>query len=127
MSHNTSWMEHAACVGHPNPELFFPTKAGKAAHRQAEPALQVCAGCPVVAQCDQFRKETGSVGVWGRRLVALKEGFTPDEMRIRKARCGTIGGYRKHMRLNEPPCYSCRAAKVALSTPMGSQKKRWTA
>ena len=29
----------------------------------------------------------------------------------RRARCGTVGGYRRHRRNNEPPCGDCRAAK----------------
>ena len=124
---STSWMEHAACHDHPDPELFFPTRVGKAAIKQAAPALAVCADCPVVKQCDEFRRDTGSVGVWGARLVAIRDGHTPDDMRIRKARCGTRSGYRRHIRLNEAACPSCRAAKIASETPMGSQKKRWTA
>ena len=127
MSLNVNWMEHAACAGHPAPDIFFPTKVGKAALKQAAEAQRICATCPVIAQCDAFRKATGSVGVWGARLVAIRDGHTPDDMRYRKARCGTVSGYRRHIRLNEAVCPSCRAAKIASETPMGSQKKRWTA
>lgn len=127
MSLNIAWQAHAACAGHPNPEAFFPSKSGKAALVQSIEALEVCAECPVVAACNQFRIETGSVGVWGGSLTASRDARTPPAVRIRKARCGTRGGYDRHLRRNESPCQACRTANIKANTPQGSTKKRWSA
>lgn len=63
----TRWQERAACVGKPLSWLF-PEGNGIQAYRQAEQAIQVCRGCPVIAQCEQYRQETDSrFGVWAGR------------------------------------------------------------
>lgn len=55
-----SWMQHGKCVGC-DPGLFFPERNGS-----KDPALQVCAGCPVVNTCREhafYHHE--NYGVWG--------------------------------------------------------------
>lgn len=44
------WREQGACLG-VDPELFYPVGEGVAVARQTEQARQVCAGCPVRAEC----------------------------------------------------------------------------
>lgn len=127
MTLSVSWMENAACAGHPRPEIFFPSESGKAAVRDAQEALRVCASCPVVALCAQYQQETGSVGVWGSALVATKHARTPQDFRAhRQARCGTRSGYKRHYMKGEKPCDACRAAEVARKSPNGSSRaRRW--
>ena len=67
------WQEHAACVGEDG-ELFFPLKGG-----DVGPAMRVCTGCPVRAECLEYALGWGAAGVWG--------GTTEDErVEMRRAR-----------------------------------------
>ena len=126
MTLSNSWMEKAACAGHPNPDAFFPTSLGRAAHVEAAEALSVCARCPVIAECGAYQRATGSIGVWGSTLVGLKEARTPEEFRSTRARCGTRSGYRKHEMKGETPCHACRVAEASWKAPQGSSKvRRW--
>ncbi len=63
----TRWQERAACVGE-DPQLFFPDGNGIQAYRKAEQAITICRSCPVIAQCEQYRRDTHSqFGVWAGR------------------------------------------------------------
>ena len=69
----TNWRELAACRD-ADPELFFPIGAAGRALRQVDEAKQVCAGCPVRAQCLTWALDKRVTdGVWG--------GTTEDERR----------------------------------------------
>lgn len=67
------WRDLALCA-QTDPELFFPDRGGTSA-----PAKQVCARCPVRAECLQDALDRGErFGVWGgmsererRNLAAL--------------------------------------------------------
>ena len=124
---NTSWQNKAACAGHDRPEIFFPTKTGKAAIQQSAEALAICSGCPVIEACAQYRIDTGSIGVWGNALIPTREAHRPHAVRVRKVRCGTRAGYERHLKRNEPPCQPCRNAEVAAKSPQGNTRKKWTA
>lgn len=69
-----NWAAKGACR-HADPELFFPiTPVGPAAAQLAR-AKEVCACCPVRAQCLEYALETAqSFGVWG--------GASEDERRV---------------------------------------------
>ena len=55
-----SWGELAACINH-DPELFFPEHG----IRMNSPALKICAGCPVLAECSDYAKKIKpSDGIW---------------------------------------------------------------
>ncbi len=55
-----SWRDSALCA-QTDPELFFPEKWGSAA-----PAMQVCAQCPVRAECLQWALAYDvRFGIWG--------------------------------------------------------------
>lgn len=60
-------MTEAACRDIENPDIFFPEKA------QAEvgnEAIMVCFTCPVRAECDDYRKRTGSAyGIWSGKYT----------------------------------------------------------
>ncbi|MGQ0831890.1 MAG: WhiB family transcriptional regulator [Microthrixaceae bacterium] len=68
-------MRQAACRGMPTP-LFFPGRGLKVTG-----ALEVCAACPVRAECSVFALEHDEQGVWGAagrrqraRLLRLMRG-----------------------------------------------------
>lgn len=81
------WTADAACAGHPDPDLWHPrigrgTRAAAWAVATA-PARDICAGCPVAAEC-----LTHAVG--DRRLEGVWGGTTTAERRrIRGRRAGT--------------------------------------
>lgn len=66
-----SWRSEAACLGKP-PSWFFPS--GNNAAFFYKKALEVCAGCPVVDQCQMEHKtaerelDRSLPGVWGGRV-----------------------------------------------------------
>lgn len=98
----------APCIG--RPELFESTHT--ADHYEAR---EMCAVCPMIAACDNLRREVqasvpagyrryaGPSGTWAGKLVGGKG----------VAACGTDSGYFRHRRLAETPCDGCRAAHAA--------------
>jgi WhiB family redox-sensing transcriptional regulator len=73
-----AWRVDAACNGL-DPDLFFPEKG-----ETSKPAKQVCAGCPVKAECLSMAVELNlSFGIFGglsareRRVVRRERGITP--------------------------------------------------
>jgi WhiB family redox-sensing transcriptional regulator len=83
-----SWRAEAACADPAvDPESFHPVpiassdKADGRHDPRYDPALAVCARCPVREQCRDWALETGQTdGVWG--------GLTPDELRRKLRRTG---------------------------------------
>src|SRR6266704_696984 len=73
------WTLAAACQ-YVDAEIFFPEKGGS-----TREAKQVCAGCPVTAECLAFALE-------------------------HQERFGSYGGYTTHRRRDELPCGSCHDA-----------------
>jgi WhiB family redox-sensing transcriptional regulator len=67
------WRDLAVCRD-ADPELFFPFGAPGSMLRQVDRAKEVCAACPVQADCLSWALERGfDYGIWG--------GSTPDERR----------------------------------------------
>lgn len=70
--HRPAWHARAACRGM-DPDAFFPARG-----ESVSAALDVCAGCPVRAECFDFAmaQESSLHGVWagttGRRRRALR-------------------------------------------------------
>jgi hypothetical protein len=64
------WMDKAACEGLP-PDLFQMDQGQSAAN-----AKKVCDTCSVSDECYEYGQRTGSVGVWGGRVLTLKRGRT---------------------------------------------------
>jgi WhiB family redox-sensing transcriptional regulator len=75
----TWWIERSRCIGE-DPELFFPVGSTGSALAQTAKAIEICAGCPVRAECLEWALETcQDAGVWG--------GLGEEERReIRRAR-----------------------------------------
>jgi hypothetical protein len=108
VSPSLDWMERALCVGHPNPDIFFPNETGHAGRRQAERAARICAECPVADMCADHRQRTGATaGVWGGGHGTPRPIVTPRQTPIKH---GTDSGYRQHTRRGVPYCDDCRAA-----------------
>lgn len=91
-----------------DPELFFPTQGETGAA-----ARQVCAACPVTAQCLQIALAAGVSGIWGgtshaerRKMGAAASIHAADLVRT----CGTAAGAARHRRAGEPTCGPCAAA-----------------
>lgn len=62
------WQRQAACLNHPEPDLFFPEQ-GRA---KAKRARAICADCPVKTECLEYALDEHIVfGIWG--------GLTRDE------------------------------------------------
>ncbi|MHC9517497.1 WhiB family transcriptional regulator [Prescottella equi] len=56
-------MEGAACVGHPNPDLWFADTNDFPSRLEAS---RICAGCPVKAACESFAESSNQQhGSWG--------------------------------------------------------------
>lgn len=74
-----SWQKAASCR-HTDPELFFPVGVTGPAIEVISAAKEVCAQCPVQAECLEFALTTNQeCGIWG--------GATEEERRsIRRAR-----------------------------------------
>ena len=78
-SGDRAWRRRAACQGLP-PAVFFPPDRGEQppAPWTPDPALAVCAACPVVEDCRAWALATRQKhGVWG--------GMTEEELRRRRA------------------------------------------
>jgi WhiB family redox-sensing transcriptional regulator len=59
------WRDRSLCRDS-NPELFFPTGATGVALDQIAAAIEICAQCPVQAECLEFALATNQeAGVWG--------------------------------------------------------------
>jgi WhiB family redox-sensing transcriptional regulator len=59
------WRAQAACSD-VDPDLFFPVGVTGPAVSQIAAAKEVCAGCPVAAECLEFAISTNQeYGIWG--------------------------------------------------------------
>jgi len=63
-----SWMDEAACRNHPDPDLWYPDTAALYTPRIRE-AQQICASCPVKAECYDFGRDE-KYGIFGGVLVS---------------------------------------------------------
>jgi hypothetical protein len=102
-----SWQEQAACRGKPT-DWWFPNIAGKQRSkvRVRPEAMALCAACPVASECETAGK--GWVGIWGGKINTMA-GYAPRES-VNK--CGTIAGYARHKRAEEPACRACKDANT---------------
>lgn len=116
------WQQNAACLGL-DVELFFPEERGGQA--TANQAKQVCAGCPVKAECLNYAlEERIGHGIWGGMDINERQKLSDGRRRFpRPIRHGTNGGSRAHQRRGEEPCADCKRAH-ALYHQMLLEKNR---
>lgn len=97
------WRDDAACVG-TDPDAFFVGKGG-----DPKPALKICRGCPVTAECLDWALRHGETGVWGattdrqRRDLRRARGITV----VSHWEHGDPGGAARHRREGTQPCAAC--------------------
>lgn len=124
------WRAHAACAGFD--DVMFPDSNPAA----IEHAREICAPCPVRAEClaDAMATEGGATardrygiraGLTGKERRALHDELRkkqtgqqkkaepkPQPKRREPAKCGTRGGYQKHLREKTEICGPCRQANT---------------
>ncbi len=106
---DSAWMDRAACRG-ANPTIFYTDTPGRDTTGRAR---QICAGCPVRAECLVWAVQCDEQhGIWAgldederRRLVRQLH-----TERIPHIDHGTNAGFQTHTRLGVPPCARCRDA-----------------
>jgi WhiB family redox-sensing transcriptional regulator len=69
-------LNQAACTDVADPDIFFPE--GKDALLKMAMAKEICADCPIVADCLQYAVEHDEPGIWG--------GTTEDERKVMRRR-----------------------------------------
>jgi WhiB family redox-sensing transcriptional regulator len=89
--------QHAAgACATEDPDLFFPISDRETGARQAQRALQICAGCQVRRQCLEFALRTRNKdGIWGgttadERIRALRSATTLASLYQRTRRAGVL-------------------------------------
>ena len=87
-----------------------------------------CPDCAVAgrAQARTYREASTYLGaICGHPVSKVGVDRCTDCSRVqRAARCGTITGYRKHKRLREPPCESCKKALAESNQRARAKKAR---
>lgn len=129
-----AWRSRAACHPDRRPEgvsrqewtaLFFPERGNR-----ISPALAICAGCPVVAECRAEAESTPieREGVWGGgtgRERRREREAQPDRQRSRRPiPHGTEAGAQAHRRRNEKPCADCLSAAARANHARAKQRKQ---
>ena len=108
-----AWQDRGACRG-VDPDVFFPGPK-----QNARQAKKICAECDadVRAECLAYALDNEPMGVWGgmspRERMAVRNG-RPIPVRRQPPPCGTESGYKRHRRLGEPDCPTCRLAANAI-------------
>jgi WhiB family redox-sensing transcriptional regulator len=70
-------MDRAACTDQ-DPDLFFPISETGPGLRQIAAAKEICAHCPVTAECLEWAVRTSQPdGVWGGRSAAERRAGAP--------------------------------------------------
>ncbi len=100
---NLEWMDQALCRDY-GTDLFYPESPDlKVKNKKIRDAKQVCAECPVLAQCDSWATTTREPhGVWGGRYRS----GDPKATRYLSPH-GTSAAAQRHRRKGEKPCEIC--------------------
>jgi WhiB family transcriptional regulator, redox-sensing transcriptional regulator len=108
-----SWLDDARCAGE-DESIFFPDRYDGG---YSQLAFQICAACPVRAECLEFAMVNRiGWGVFGGLTAAQR---FPNRRELRAARGsnwevtpkhGTEAGYTRHRRNGEDACDACLSA-----------------
>lgn len=100
------WLEDAACLSHPDPDLWFATRSDPVAAREAK---EVCMTCPVRAKCLNYALTHDEPhGIWGGVDEDRRERLRRS-LRIPRPH-GTHARYLSHVKEGEEPCGPCKRA-----------------
>lgn len=88
---DTSWQEHGACRNADETLFFHPEgETGSTKERRISAAKEVCAECPVLAQCRDYALSRGEdFGIWG--------GMSEDERTAARAGKSPVSGAWLHV------------------------------
>ena len=120
------WQRRGACLGVTGVN-FFPGKG-----ESVEPARAVCQGCEVLDVCRTWALHHEVYGVWGgltgrdRLKIRKLEGISVETPGIQPEdgpERGTTGGYARHIRRKERPCFSCRQAHNLANSIRGKERR----
>ena len=64
-----TWMDDAACAGHPNPDIWYPDDRDIHSPSTREAQI-VCASCPVQAECYEYGLNEPFGGIYGGVLLS---------------------------------------------------------
>jgi hypothetical protein len=123
------WREFGACASHNAPDIWYSTGGSNEGRAEQREAQAICYGCPVIQQCGQWALETQEPwGTWGgmtdaqrrrvlRRRARVEQAASapvPAKSKVKRqpAKCGTRGGYQKHLREKTVICGPCRQANT---------------
>ena len=113
-----SWRDRAACKDSDPYMFILKASFDKPSPAAYEPALRVCEGCPVRAECLDYALSMDGWsadvrGVWGgmttEQIQALRRGGKASPRMLQP--CGTRAAYRRHLRRGEEPCGACKEAE----------------
>jgi hypothetical protein len=126
---NPTWRELAACRGL-HPDLFHPERG-----TDTRTPKQVCADCPVTAECLAFALVNFEKhGIWGgmseRERRTLRRNLTRTGVLQPPPRGidhGTVAGYHAHRRAHQVPCDECKTAYAVYRAHDGRPSRAKTA
>lgn len=70
-----SWMDRAACAGHPHPDWWYP-ESSNIYTRETKEAARVCSECPVRAECYEYGRGE-RFGIYAGVLMSSGTVLTP--------------------------------------------------
>jgi hypothetical protein len=92
-------------------------------------AKSLCGSCPAQTSCLSwaldFRSEAGGriEGIWGATTTEQRARIRSGRPLDNRQPCGTVAGYERHRRANEPSCADCRAANAEASRVKDAKRK----
>ncbi|MGZ4610443.1 MAG: WhiB family transcriptional regulator [Actinomycetes bacterium] len=116
LGNDLAWISYEALCAQSDPEAWFPENKAR-----SKDARKLCEGCPLIVPCAEYAAKHRPSGVWGGQFRDARGRLTDERVRLPQQRvagpriteCGSVGGYRRHLKDNEPTCAPCREANNA--------------
>ena len=104
------WYQHAHCRGI-NADFFYPARGDTAGILAA---INYCQDCPVRIECLTVALDTNEwEGIWGGTSARQRRQMKRrNRQPVSTIECGTMAGYRRHIRDSSETCERCRAARA---------------
>ena len=123
----SGWRDNAACRGM-DVDLFYPERGD---HEGIAAAVAICNTCTVADHClDWALTNREFLGILGGKTAKRREQIAGRTSRMPtgkprpQAACGTYGGYKRHLRNDDPPCQPCIDANRAYGTAYKRRSKQ---